>query len=170
MRFLSGLILSVSLLGLAHMTSVEVAQVDPPLCTVTITAPETSIKVGSEVKLDIATKNVSDRTIYVVYSTVGRNMKIDVRDSEGNPVSETPFGLKVHGTDPKRAPFAGTVFSTRVSLKPSETSQEKLVLDKEYDLTKPGRYSIRVQRSDVLSDTNTVIFVKSNTIIVTVTP
>jgi hypothetical protein len=168
MGFLSGLILFGTLLGVAPMTSAEVAQVEPILCTVTITAPETSTKVGSEVKLDVVTKNVSDRTIYVAYSTAGRNMKIDVRDSEGNPVSETPFGLKVHGTDPKRAPFAGTVFSMRVPLKPGETSHEQLVLDKEYDLTKPGRYFIRVQRSDILSDTNTVTFVKSNTIILTV--
>jgi len=165
----TSLVLFLCLFELVDVTSAQVAQVEP-LCTITITAPQASIKAGSEVNLDIMTKNVSDRTLYIVYSTAGRNMKLDVRDSESNPVSETPFGLKVHGTDPKRTPFAGTVFSTRVALKSGEVSQERLTLDKEYNLTKPGKYSIRVQRSDILSDTNALIFVKSNTIIITVSP
>jgi len=168
MRASRGLILLLPMFGLTSVTAAQVAQVEQPPCTITISTPENSIKAGLEVKLDIATKNVSDRTIYLVFSTVGRNMKIDVRDNEGNPASETPYGLEIHGTDPKRRPFAGTAFSTRVPLKPGETFEEKLVLSKEYDLSKSGRYSVRVQRSDVLSDANTGIFVKSNAITVDV--
>jgi hypothetical protein len=171
MRVLRGLILFLPVFGLISVATAQVVQVEQPSCSISISTPESPIKAGLEVKLDITTKNVSDRTIYLVYSTVpGRNMRIDVRDSEGNPVSETPYGLKVHGTDPKRVPFSGTMFSTRVPVKPGETYEEKLVLSKEYDMSRPGRYSIRVQRSDVLNDTNTVTFVKSNTITVIVTP
>lgn len=137
-------------------------------------AADSVVKSGTDVKLDIAIKNVSDRTIYLVSTTAGRNMKIDVRDSEGKQVSETPYGLKVHGTDPKRVPFVGSVFSAKL---PIESYSETLVLSKEYDLNKPDTYRVQVSRSDVMNgstegnmNATRIGIVNSNTITVTVIP
>jgi hypothetical protein len=166
--------LLVAALGVVGVSPAQLAQ---PLYTITISTPESVIKVGSEVRLDVTTKNVSNQTIYMFFSTApGRDPEIHLRDSKGNPVLETPYGQKVHGTDPNRRPFSGSVFGYQETLKPGETFEEKLNLSEEYDLSKPGEYTIQVRRHDVLSEddlkskSRTVAFVKSNTITITITP
>jgi hypothetical protein len=111
--------------------------------------------VGSEVTLHIITKNISDKTICHVVSSggpSGRNLDISVRDSKGNSVQETEHGRKVHGAELNRQPWSGSVFSGRYPLRPGEVFEEKLNLAEEYDLAKPGRYSIQVLRSDIVTE------------------
>ena len=82
----------------------------------------------------------------------------------------TEYGLKINGLEPPQgepgpggyAPSARkTVFGL---LGPDKAIVEKMALSKEYDLSKPGKYSIQALRSDGKTD------VKSNTITVTVMP
>jgi len=136
------------------------------------------VRTGSEVKLGIATKNISDQTIYHIVLTgkPGRYLDIAIRDSKGNPVQETPHGRKVHGTELNRQPWSGSVFTGRYPIKPGETFEETINLSQEYDLSQPGTYSIQVLRSDVITEhdiktkLNTVAVAKSNMIALTVTP
>lgn len=144
--------------------------------TITIsTSPRASV--GSEVKLHITTKNTSDGTIYHIVRAggpPGRNLDISVRDSKGNPVQETEHGRKIHGTDPNREPWSGSVFTGRYPLKPGDVLEEELNLAEEYDFSKPGKYSVQVLRSDITTDgeiksrsTSPLAVVKSNTITLT---
>jgi hypothetical protein len=149
----------------------------PPF-TITISTPASSIRAGSEVDLNVVTQNISDRVLYRLETSAdaffGRNLQIDLRDGKGIWVLETPYGRERHGTDPNRPRFEGSVVSIRTPLKPGETFEEKIVLSREYDLSKPDIYTVHALRSDMLSETNInfskVTAGKSNTITLTVIP
>lgn len=113
------------------------------------------VKVGSEVALHITTKNTSDKTIYRVVRSGGphgRDLDISVRDSKGDSVHETPLGRKIHGTDQNREPWSGSVFTGRYPLRPGEVIEENFNLSEEYNFSKPGRYSVQVLRSDIVTE------------------
>jgi hypothetical protein len=132
-------------------------------------------RIGSEVKLRITTKNISDETIYHISHAGGprrRNLDISFRDREGRSVQETPLGRKLHGTDP--VPWSGSVFTARDPIKPGDVLEEDLSLTEEYNLTRLGEYLIQVLRSDIVTDeeikshsTRPLAVVKSNTITLT---
>jgi hypothetical protein len=152
--------------------------VQKPALLITIGVPNTTARAGSEVILNVVTKNISDRVLYRLETSAdaffGRNLQIDVRDGKGIWVLETPYGRERHGTDPNRPRFEGSVVSIRTPFKPGEIFEEKVVLSKEYNLSKPDTYTVHVLRSDMLSETNNnfskVTAVKSNMIALTVIP
>jgi hypothetical protein len=51
-------------------------------------------------------------------------------------------------------------------VEPGKDNKESLPIDKQFDLTKPGRYSLQVEKED--RTTKTVV--KSNTLVLTITP
>jgi hypothetical protein len=174
------MLLVVTVLWTAVESSAQTVPItEPAFFSVTISTPGSEVKTGSVVELTVTTKNISAQNIYhgfVAGGPPGRSVEIDLRDSGGNPVLETPYGRKAHGKD--RRPWSGSSFVERVLLKPGETFDEKVDLSKEYDLSRAGTYTIQVQRSDLVSDeqlkshskmgiANTV---KSNKITITVTP
>lgn len=121
---------------------------------ITISASQ-SARVGSEVTLHITTKNISDKIIYRIVRSGGphgRNLDISVRDSKGNPVQETEHGREIQGTELNRQPSSDSVFKERYPLRPGEVLEENLNLSEEYDFSKPGRYSIQVRRSDIVTE------------------
>ncbi len=82
---------------------------------------------------------------------------IDMRDSDGKSVAETPYGLKMHAKDPH--PWRGSVLTATAH--PGDKIEEELILNKEYDLSKPGKYTIQVQERNpkfqaIKSDTITI--------------
>jgi len=176
MKILS--VLMFALPALAGNSTAQITQPNESSYTINIAALPSVVKAGSEVKLSIIVKNISDQIIYHVVTTgkPGRNLDIAIRDSKGDPVQETPHGRKVHGTDPNRQPWSGSVFTGRYPLKPGETFKETINLSQEYDLSQPGTYSVQVLRSDLITErdikakSNAVAAVKSSTITLTVTP
>jgi hypothetical protein len=141
-----------------------------PSFTITISTPVRSIKVGSEVDLNIVTKNISARNIYHHVTNLGDRLEIDARDSRGYPVLETPYGLKT------RRPLSGgiTAASFSIPLKPGATFEEKVLFGRDYDLSKPDTYTIQVHRDDVLNEDEMTLgrgsVVKSNVINLIVIP
>ena len=152
-EILFGLAVLSSSVAILNATQVTSAQ-QRPAYTVTVFASPTVVKAGSDVKLTITIKNVSDATIYhiVISGKPGRNWWILVRDNQGKSVYETSNGRKIHGNDPSQHPWSGSVFSGRYPIKSAETFQQTIDLSNEYDLTKPGTYSIQVMRSDVFTE------------------
>jgi len=176
MKILSALLFALP--ALAGNSTAQTPQPKQESYTIAITISPTLVKTGSEVKLGITSKNISDQTIYHVVSTgtPGGNLNIAIRDSQGNPVQETPHGRKVQGTELNRQPWSGSVFTERYPIKPGETFEETINLSQEYDLSQPGTCTIQVLRSDVITEhdiktkSNIVTAVKSNTIAMTMTP
>jgi hypothetical protein len=135
-----------------------------PWFSVTISTPNASVRAGSDVKLNIVLANTTGKDLHSGYGGPGRDgpvFDIDIRDSRNVAVPETPFGLTLHGKNPH--PFAGSVFSAPSH--PGEPIKEELILSKEYDLSKPGKYTVQVRERHPVFQT-----VKSNVITITVHP
>jgi hypothetical protein len=172
MTMLTRVVLTVVGWGFAAMIcGAEVGATQQPF-SLTISTPQSTVKAGTEVKVNITMMNITNHEIYYVAPITGREtdlqsgFRTDVRDSQGKPAIETTWGLKVHGTDPHRRPFSGSVVSWPISLKPGQVFEKELTISKEYNLNEPGKYTIQVDRSDTQSD----VVIKSNVITVTVTP
>jgi hypothetical protein len=134
-----------------------------PSFSINISTAQSMVKVGAAITIDATLTNISDHDIFYAVGTPGQVIDLIVCDSSGKSVPETPYGRKVHDTELNRRPFVGSVF--RASIKPDHTFQQKSDLSKEYDLSKPDKYSIQAQRRDA----RTREMVKSNTITITVT-
>ncbi len=87
---------------------------------------------------------------------------VHILDGANKLVPETAYGRQLHGTDRNPASLGGSVFSAQVA--PGKTVEQQLMLNKEYEIERPGKYTIQVERFDAVSG----ITVKSNTITLTV--
>jgi hypothetical protein len=161
-------IMVLSLLGAAGNSQAQAAK-STDLYSITISTQHSTVKVGSPIVLRIITKNVSDHVINrILISGSGTEklskFRIDLRDESGNLVKETPYGRTVHGTVPDR-PHGGSMIIGEEPLDPGQTLDQELDLSKEYDLSRPGTYTVRLRRLDFhVKDIN------SNAVSITVTP
>ncbi len=167
MRFspLKILLFSLFLLLIAAHAQQKPQSAQPSL-SLTISVPETVVKAGSPIKLSITTTNTSDHDVSYIVSTLGLS-DVYVHDAAGALAPETPEGAQKHFFSPKHRPFAGSVFSARAHLEAGAKQNVEVDLTKEYDLTKPGKYTVYVERPDPENKGNQL---KSNTITITVTP
>lgn len=133
-----------------------------PRFSLTISTPRATVKNGSEVRLKIVLKNISDVRIPVL-KAVGDaqgefNYDVDIRDGQGKLLPDTKYGKAIKNGE-------GHVFSEFKSvLEPGESAEDEIVLTRLYDLSRLGTHTIQVQRWDVGSKTK----VKSNKISITV--
>jgi hypothetical protein len=148
-------------------------------------AERVEFKPGGPMPVKLTMTNTSDRDLrYSVFtkrcpppiehlSATMRQVQVLLYDSEGNLVPLTPYGAAVQGrTGPVAIPpaaqqrqgFGCGGRGTLAVLKPGESRTEEADLTKEFDIKKPGRYTIRAQRLDkeskavIKSDAVTVKF------------
>lgn len=78
---------------------------EPQPFSITISTPVESLKAGSEVKLDISLKNLSDKSILLPKNVGDQETDVDyvieVRDSTGRSASETERGQMIRGKGTK---------------------------------------------------------------------
>ncbi len=152
-----------------------------PCCSLTIrvSAPKTVFKTGSPVPLTITLTNVSPHdAFYIVTNKPGGGLLTVVYDSGGKLAPDTAYGRTVHPWirpvgPPVKGPAtrgyiaqAGSYFGFKVPLAPGERKIIASDATKEYDLSRPGKYTIQVE----MSDPESTATIKSNTITITVTP
>lgn len=133
--------------------------------SVTINAPSSEAKAGSELKLGIALTNTSDKQVDL--TTWPEDSKVDVIDSQGRIVGKIQ-GHKESMASPK-VPSAlraiqGHGSSQGLRLAPQDVIRLQEDLSKDFDLSKPGKYTVQAAR--MYGKTA----VKSNTITITVVP
>jgi hypothetical protein len=130
---------------------------DQPLFSITISSPQDTWKVGSEIVIAINIVNTSSQRAFFQKALGQENgelfMDIEVKDGHGNPLPRRPTGEFIAG---------GSV--QKKFLKPGETLKDGIVVSKLFDLSQTGKYTIRVQRRD--AGTNSIVM--SNTITVAV--
>ena len=160
------ILIFLSFLPLTAAHAAQNAPLAPPSLSVSISAPESVVKAGSAVKLKITTTNTSDHDVSFIVSTDGL-YDIYVRDPTGALAPETPEGARKHFWSPNHRPAAGSAFTGRHHLEADAKQEAELDVTKEYDLTKPGKYTVEVERPDPESRGKRL---KSNTITITVTP
>jgi hypothetical protein len=128
------------------------------------------VKAGSPVRVKITTTNTSDREV-VYYETGPWHYNIYVRDATGAYAPDTPEGLGKHPWSPRRTGgggvFSGPSFRFRLAIGPGKKQEDEVDVTKEYDLSKPGKYTVQLERPD---PENKGQWLRSNTITVTVTP
>jgi hypothetical protein len=127
--------------------------------------PKTTLHLGEPVVLQIVLVNTSDHGVldgFVSNAAGGgvRKIRLDVSDGEHKSVPETEYGDKAHRVP--NGPLSA-VFSYKI--KRGTTAREAADIAKEYDLSKPGKYTVQAERTEL----ETMRVVKSNVIEFTIT-
>ncbi len=138
--------------------------VQAPFCLVLGTRQYT-FKRGSEVTLDVAVTNITDQKIYIAPRTGTSGWEI--QDSDGRPVKKMEAVKSEKKPEPDGASSA--VHSTAGSysafeIGPRQTLHFQEVVTNEFDLTRPGKYTIRAAHEFGN------FLVKSNSITIVATP
>jgi hypothetical protein len=137
--------------------TISIAADGPPF-SITVSSPQDTWKAGSDVVITISITNTSNRTVFLRTGTGQGDDElfsdIEVEDDLGHRLPRRPTGDLV----------AGSRYIKKTFLKPTETLKENIVISKLFDLSRSGKYTVRVQRRD--PDTNSVV--TANIAIVTV--
>jgi len=145
----------------------------PPAFSIVITAPATSVRLGSPIPLKLFLTDLSQKSLGVQVRAVGpeykgekfRDMDIRVLDSSGKPVEETDLGRTVHGRNPKISWGVQGTKHGGIAIGTGQTLTEQADLSKEFDLSKPGTYTAQAERWDGEHGQ----MIRSNTITITIT-
>jgi hypothetical protein len=115
----------------------------------TIRANQSDFKVGEEIRIEIDFKNTSDHQFLAApeIPTAETSYKAYVRDDKDNLAPETRLGRRLRtGKDDRGQDALNTVTTGPLRyLQPGESIKEGIVLNKLYDLSKPGKYTVQVQ-------------------------
>jgi hypothetical protein len=145
--------------------------------TVLIQCKQTVVKSGSEVKLLVTVTNTSDQDLDL-YKTPGPDgqaenvNKVEVRDESGNILPRADVQTVNIGGKLRTFPKKIAISRAGVTLKPGESLEDFTILGNLFDLSKPGKYAVTVQNERRSGDSGhelKLIYVKSNTITITVT-
>ncbi len=164
-------VLLAAMAGLGGLGLAQNASGPKPCFTITISAPQTVVKIGSPIVLHLAETNLCDQllpygSISVQGGELGQSLRmVDVRvsDSDGKPTPETYHGKTIHARTtlvPALGPSAPPSY-----IKKGESFSEESDLNREFVLDKPGKYTVQAHRLDYRSN----VLVKSNTITFTLT-
>lgn len=160
------LLVLLPVLATATVGHAQNAPTYEPNFSIVINTPQEIVKVGAEVKLKVVFTNNTAQPLHYATGVPGRGtgpgFDIDVRDSQGRRIPKTPYGLKVQGKARHR-PFVGSVFTATVQ--PGGAVEQEALLSKEYDISKPGKYTVRVTERNPNPDPG-----ESNTITLAVMP
>jgi hypothetical protein len=110
---------------------------------ITISASDTSVRVGQRIPIQVELKNTSDHEIKLGRVGGRENAGLDYRvillDSNGHSVARTKYGA---------AADTGQVESSPVLLQlgPGQTLTQQAELTKLFKITEPGTYTVRVGR------------------------
>jgi hypothetical protein len=145
-----------------------------PRFSITVTAVDSTVKSGSPVWVTVRMENYSNRGLPVYRENAadqgGFVYKADIRTQTGTLAPETKFGRRIqdHDTAEERArePYVTVTSGGEQNLGPGKSIIDRMNISKLYDLTRPGKYTLELQRFDTESKT----FVRSNKITVTVIP
>jgi hypothetical protein len=163
----------VVVLGLAAV-NVAVAQTrtantSEPTFAITISTRASTVKQDNPIVITIVITNITKYDIQLAASKSSDEAEfdsvIDVWDSSGAPPAKTKFGKFIAGESDDHISVPA-LSNVGYVLHPGEQLIETAQVDKIYQMTTPGTYSIRVERGWSLRPQ---LFVRSNTVTVTVT-
>src|SRR5271165_4183531 len=147
---------------------------DQPPFSIAIGSPQQTWRIGSEVTVTVILTNTSRETVLFRKSFAQDEgelfMDVEVKDDRGNPLPRTKYYRLLrqdYSSDFPRQPDEEFIAGGSVHkyfLKPAETLKDQIVVSRLFDLSRVGKYTIRVQRRDQ----GTKSLVTSNSITVTV--
>jgi len=131
--------------------------------TVAIGTPQDEVKVGSDARVTIALRNVSDHPVVFAHRPGANNpeysYRIEVKDAAGHVVAETAYGREAlqHQQEESR---------TVEYVQPGKAAVQTAHLEKLVEMNRPGRYTVQVFRKDAKSG----VEVRSNELTLNVVP
>jgi len=132
-----------------------------------IRAKHDEFRVGEEIRIEIVLKNISAQPLLAapVIPTAETSYRAYVQDEKGNSAPETRLSRQLRSDKDEAGRETVTVFETGPVgyLQPGESTKEEIILGRLYDLSRPGKYTVRVQ---ALRDVDGVA--KSNPVSITV--
>lgn len=146
-----------------------------PEFAIAISAPRTTVKSRSDVVVSIEVTNISGSATKLVGArSAVLEYAIDVRDSDGKPAPLTRRGAatvnhRFAAGDRAGRRFIGPGGVTDSMVPPGGVVKEELTVSDFFDLSRPGTYTIQVQRPDFRSQPPGDRMLKSNVITLAVT-
>jgi hypothetical protein len=150
------------------------AEASKPVFAIAIGTPRSTVKSRSEVMVNIEVTNISGSATKLVGATPAvLGYAVDVRDSAGKPVPLTRRGTatvnqRFAAGDRAGRRFIGPGSVTDSTVPPGGVVKEELTVTDFFDLSRPGTYTIQVQRPDFRSQPPGSRMLKSNIIAITV--
>jgi len=131
--------------------------------TVAIGAPQDEVKLGSDAKVTIALRNVSDHPVAFAHRP-GANYpefsyRIEVKDAKGHEVALTAYGREALQHQQEETRMVEYV-------QPGKAAVQTAHLEKLVNMNRPGRYTVQVFRKDAKSGA----VVRSNELTMNVVP
>jgi hypothetical protein len=162
---------SVTTLAPLNASASQAAQTKPPQFSVAISPVPAIVRAGSEIRVKIVMTNTTDHEINIVRSPGednGENWNdIEGFDETGKAASETEYYRAFKGKGLYKGHIVLRMGSNILfPVKPGEALKDGIIVGNLFDLSKPGKYTVHVQRPDRISGN----IIKSNTITITVTP
>jgi hypothetical protein len=151
------------------------AQLPVPWFSLTISVPQSQVRVGSDIRVDVAKKNISDHDIRYSRSPgpdqsspAGSSYDIIVTNGDGHVMARTDMKPKRPGVV---AVGPGSVIGG--TLKPGEVLHQYFYANYVCNMSAPGTYTIQISQTAAASPADfragRKIVVKSNKLTVTVT-
>jgi hypothetical protein len=153
-------LLASPLLPTATQTPQPSSKTRAPQFSLAIDLPQDAIRGDAEIPLEITMTNTSAKDL--AYATAFPPQlptdlfRFDVRDSRGNPLEEKSSMRQFFGGT-EGVPKVLTSGGPPLVLGPGEKLKVEALLNRVYDLSKPGKYTIQALRSD-----NNGLIVQSN--------
>lgn len=97
---------------------------------------------NASVTLKVTMTNESSQELKLVKSSPGCDFQAEVKDDLGRPVELTSLGRELQGCE-KRLVMGRRII---VTLRPGESTEDAYPLDLYYEIVKPGRYRLRLNR------------------------
>ena len=138
--------------------------------SIKLSSEHTTIRVGSPIWVDAVTTNDSDHLVSIgflpgPYEAEAFSVTVQVRDSWNCPVG--PERLDQHPCD--GIPNCRVEFHESRILGLGESAKDHFLIDKKYDLSRPGTYTVQVVRRDKATNLSYLESAKSNILTFTVT-
>lgn len=133
--------------------------------SIVVSAPTTTVKAGEDLKVEVTITNTSDHDIF--YGAQNEiPFGLEVRDSGGGEVSKTPDALRAFNGLTDGSSFA-------LSIHPGESLDRERLLNKDFELRKPGAYTVWATRmfgSKTADSKIVTTTAKSNIVTITIVP
>ena len=128
------------------------------------TLEKESARAAEPVVIFIILKNISQQPGSFVRSSLLRDYNVSVTNEKGEEMPLTRFGRLEHDA-------AGGHFRRIVqSIAPGEQVQDRLLVNRLYDMTMEGKYTVRIQRSVVAQHSGKPAWITAKDVTVTIEP
>jgi hypothetical protein len=164
--------LTLLFVALNHSVAQQPNQGTKPPFSIHISTSKDTVKAGTEIELKIVVKNISNHEIGFTRSN-GKDQAelsyytVQIRDVKGNSAPETILSRVLRGEDvPSQGPWVLNGSDVMYRLRPGDTLDDEMIVNKLFNLSEPGRYTIQKQRAD---DSSGVV-ARSNQVTISITP